>query len=584
MALKNEDFKEVDSVDELVGGSLQPTALTPASLGCSQPMANIYSCVREIPENPCPPRGIRPERPTRQPVLFQGQEALQVLADVIAGDFDGGTGSTDSDSSMEDQLEQELSNFEYLEAWGGHHLPSSPSHQTAAPTANMGALGILEADEGLSALYADDVNNNEADNGENETGSQDSHAMDENNPDQPQAYSIFNHPTFNTLNTATLSSFIQSAIQGGGEGNEGVSLNQHAGENIDDAADPAIEDAADSSEDNWPGSVGDLAWEDVDDEEHLHSLLDETMAQMEPEAEGSDGSSFSDEYFVANEYQHPAASGDGNGQVFNSTNIAQWQQAHQTGNTGDMTSSHEEEQPAGAFANGNEGVLDLVYLPHIGSIVEVSRRPAQLTKFLLRKREHNELQAKDEVNYERVAKNYHLLRALEKDMELRNLKPRKRQGQSEIGILCPDVLTFGDFSDRQLRPFFRAASRLNMVVHVPELSLVVVGSPVGRVLLLTPTRLAGKQAHDVGFWHYGFRVEWILPRASEEIEPKETRRPLHGLAIGPVQEDWKFQKHQGQVDKATMPRRYRLMLHFRNHDIMTFEITRAEQTNKLCIF
>ncbi len=224
----------------------------------------------------------------------------------------------------------------------------------------------------------------------------------------------------------------------------------------------------------------------------------------------------------------------------------------------------------------------LVYFPHSGRIAPIPQEAHSLAKFLKRPREVSDsLRA----NLDSMSRGYHLVRMYEKDLEMRSLQTNDLGDEKEIGIHCPNVLTFGSFPDRNLRPYFRATSRLSMVMHVPELSLVIIGSPMGRVLLLTPTRLPSPQSAGPGkpgYWSHGLRVEWVLPRTSDDICHGQHRRPLHGVAVGPVQDE----RGIGALgsDHASIPRRYRLMLHYRNHDIATFEITRQEQTGKLCIF
>ncbi|KAM3468509.1 hypothetical protein MY5147_007864 [Beauveria neobassiana] len=234
---------------------------------------------------------------------------------------------------------------------------------------------------------------------------------------------------------------------------------------------------------------------------------------------------------------------------------------------------------------------NLVYFPHSGRIAPMPRETIPLAKFL--KRSPREYGVCGQGKLHSIPKNYHLIRAYEKDVELRTLRADHLGEEQAIGIYCPNTLTFGSFHDRNLRPYFRATSRMSLIMHVPELSLVIIGSPTGRVLLLTPTRLSNPQSAPTGFakcprsgsrevWSHGLRVEWVLPRSSDDICHGQHRRPLHGVAVGPVQDE----RGVGAAGSghASTPRRYRLMLHYRNHDIATFEITRQEQTGKLCIF
>lgn len=232
-------------------------------------------------------------------------------------------------------------------------------------------------------------------------------------------------------------------------------------------------------------------------------------------------------------------------------------------------------EPLSSFEEG-------IYFPHSGRIEEAPKHIKSLIRWLLRKPEYNTIAATKSRGWDKLSKRYRILRTYEKDMELRTLQDTGASNNAEIGVLCQDALAFGAFREPALRPFFRASSRLNMVTYVPELSIVVLGSQIGRVLILTPTKLAKPEAAQEGFWHHGLRLEWVLPRESEETQPKASRRPLHGLAIGPIQEDHGV--GGTYVERGPTPRRFRLMLHYRNHEILTYEIARDDETDRLCIF
>jgi hypothetical protein len=228
--------------------------------------------------------------------------------------------------------------------------------------------------------------------------------------------------------------------------------------------------------------------------------------------------------------------------------------------------------------------LDMAFFPHSGKIQAIPRSTTQLLAFLKRPIEFNDnIGPEVEDRTKDVTKRYHFIRTYEKDLELRSLRGENKMGLQEIGVLCPNAVKLGCFQERTIRPYFRATSRLSMVIHVPELSLVVVGSPIGRVLLITPTKLRLPIASKIaGMWHHGLRVECVLPRLSDEEKFRPVLRPLHGLAVGPVQDNDHI--NGDMTSRATAPKRFRLMLHYRNHDILTYEITREEQTGRICIF
>lgn len=227
--------------------------------------------------------------------------------------------------------------------------------------------------------------------------------------------------------------------------------------------------------------------------------------------------------------------------------------------------------------------LDMAFFPHSGMIQPIPRSPAQLLAFLNRPIEYNKNPETTTV-YRRKdpIRRYRFIRTYEKDLELRSLRGSEA-GWQEIGVMCPNAVTFGNFHQRSLRPFFRATSRLSLIAHIPELSLVVVGSPIGRVLLVTPTKLGSPITSKTPWkcWHHGLRVEYVLPRQSDEEEFRPVLRPLHGLAVGPLQSN---EKSGGDMTNGTTtPQRFRLMLHYRNHDIFTYELMREGRTGRLCI-
>lgn len=123
--------------------------------------------------------------------------------------------------------------------------------------------------------------------------------------------------------------------------------------------------------------------------------------------------------------------------------------------------------------------------------------------------------------------------------------------------------------------------RLNMLRYVPELSLVVVGCQMGRVGLFTTTR--DRNAADLGL-----RLEHTLPFATQEQAGERPVRPLLGFAIAPVQgREQAAPSTSGPGAAINTPRkrrehwrryeplrRYRLMLHYYDHTILSYEIGR----------
>jgi hypothetical protein len=121
--------------------------------------------------------------------------------------------------------------------------------------------------------------------------------------------------------------------------------------------------------------------------------------------------------------------------------------------------------------------------------------------------------------------------------------------------------------------------RLNMLAAIPELSLVLVASQIGRVALITITRPVQR---DSRLGHIvSMRVDLILPFSDEESEEKI--RPSHGLlgmAVGPMQNERKKMEARGAGEG---PRWWRLMLHYFNHTILSYEISREEERGELLV-
>jgi hypothetical protein len=119
-----------------------------------------------------------------------------------------------------------------------------------------------------------------------------------------------------------------------------------------------------------------------------------------------------------------------------------------------------------------------------------------------------------------------------------------------------------------LRPF----ERLNMLAVIDELSLVIIGSQVGRCALITPTRL------DKGFSSNGpvvmFRIDRILPSKTQEDGGARPTSALLGMAVSPLQADespwagWARKRHYSRV--------WRLILHYYDHTILSYELSRTE--------
>ena len=127
-----------------------------------------------------------------------------------------------------------------------------------------------------------------------------------------------------------------------------------------------------------------------------------------------------------------------------------------------------------------------------------------------------------------------------------------------------------------VHPHFSLFQRLNLYASIPELNLVVAGSQIGRVGLLSLTRIddsSGKRPVAM------LRLDLILPFKHHEDEYRPTC-PLLGLAVSPLQtnetrwdDEMKWRSNLNEADEAIIEdnpwliskvrpkRRWRLILH-----------------------
>ena len=119
--------------------------------------------------------------------------------------------------------------------------------------------------------------------------------------------------------------------------------------------------------------------------------------------------------------------------------------------------------------------------------------------------------------------------------------------------------------------------RLNMFGQIPELGIVLVATQTGRVALLTLTRMASTK-------QLAFRLDALLPFQSQENEGCRPDVPLLGMAFGPIQGREMMPSGEsgssGTSDREESwrgiesSRRYRLMLTYYDHTVLSYEIER----------
>lgn len=118
--------------------------------------------------------------------------------------------------------------------------------------------------------------------------------------------------------------------------------------------------------------------------------------------------------------------------------------------------------------------------------------------------------------------------------------------------------------------------RLNMSAYIPSIGVVVLASQKGRVLILSLTKLSrNAEFPSVKYLKtkcppntvYTMRIERILPFASQEAEGLRPFQPLAGIATGPM---------QGTEHLPDDQKRWRLMLYYYDHSVLSYEIGRKK--------
>lgn len=154
--------------------------------------------------------------------------------------------------------------------------------------------------------------------------------------------------------------------------------------------------------------------------------------------------------------------------------------------------------------------------------------------------------------------------------------------------LCKKVLPYHNHLNRHQAPYdlHRSYSqRIGMLLHVPELNLVVLGSLCGRIALLRLTKTA-KLFYGAPV-RRGFRVETILPRRSEEDKRMRPWCTLHGIAISPMPHprSGDISLHpEGEEGRRPSLKKWRLVLHYLDHTILTYIIMESKDDESLLVF
>ncbi|CAD6579299.1 MAG: hypothetical protein ASARMPREDX12_009120 [Alectoria sarmentosa] len=173
---------------------------------------------------------------------------------------------------------------------------------------------------------------------------------------------------------------------------------------------------------------------------------------------------------------------------------------------------------------------------------------------------------------------FNLLQTDERDIHLFgdirfDADPKCPPFPSHSHVLCQQAL------NQRMPPGFEdlfQMERLNMIAQIPELGVVLIGNQVGRVGILTMIRWEAQK-------HSGYKVECILPSSSEEGKGLRPRKPLMGMAVGPVQGQEKALPQDSPRMGAGHPRRFRLLMTYCDHTILSYEISRPNGEESLLV-
>lgn len=156
----------------------------------------------------------------------------------------------------------------------------------------------------------------------------------------------------------------------------------------------------------------------------------------------------------------------------------------------------------------------------------------------------------------------HLFRDIRFDADVKRRPPDSSYSQ----VLCQQAL------NQRMPPGFNYLTqmeRLNMIAQIPELGVVIIGNPVGRVGILTMTRWEAQEQS-------GYKIECILPFNSEEDKGLRPRKPLMGMAVGPIQGHGAALPHESPRMGLRPPGRFRLLMTYCDHTILSYEISRPD--------
>ena len=164
------------------------------------------------------------------------------------------------------------------------------------------------------------------------------------------------------------------------------------------------------------------------------------------------------------------------------------------------------------------------------------------------------------------------------------LQPSSKQLEQDSAFVPPMVGLANPLRQtiHQQIEYLRIFERLNMNAYIQSLGIVVLASQKGRALVLSLTKLTRtahypkemqRQLQDrhKSKTNFCMRVECILPFEHQEKANQRSCYPLHGIAVGPL---------QGSEDVKPESRRWRLMMTYQDHSILSYEIGRKPKRTR----
>ncbi|KUI67256.1 hypothetical protein VM1G_02697 [Cytospora mali] len=157
------------------------------------------------------------------------------------------------------------------------------------------------------------------------------------------------------------------------------------------------------------------------------------------------------------------------------------------------------------------------------------------------------------------------------------------------GTVCHHVLENWNAHNQASYWDMQFSQRCSMLLRIPELSLVIIGSMCGRVALITLTKppqpevaLAAQRSKVP---QRAFRVDAVLPFEAEERSKERPYVCLLGIAVSPVPEARTHglelrRRVEGRAMEQEPPRRWRLILNYQDHTVLQYEIVRREEGEK----